>query len=95
MSKPDSKEDAPAPLKVDFRMTSEEKRGGLWGKQFQAIENRIHELRVANDNAQDEAKTAAIRTEIKVLKGLLKNDPTREFSEPRRAVTQDELAAGE
>ena len=85
------KQEPIASIKIDLALTSEEKRSELWGKTFKVIEARIWKLREQNDRPLSEADTLALRTEIKVLKGMLKNDPAREFSEPHKAVTQTEL----
>lgn len=95
MMKPDLKNDARAPLDIDFQMTSAEKRTEVWAKQVKAIEDRLLLLMTRLCKPQPEDKTAELRTEIKVLQGLLKNDPSKEFTLPRAAVEQDELAAGE
>lgn len=94
MTKPTT-DDARAPLDLDFAMTEDERRSPLWQKIFMAAEARIWKLRESNDKAMEPEKTQAIRNEIKFLKGILKNDPSREFNTPpSKVVTIEELDAG-
>ncbi len=88
--------EARAPLNLDFTLTEEEKRSPLWAKIMRAAEARVWKLRVANDEGKDDVRTQEIRNEIKFLKGLLKNDPSHEFSAPtHRVVTLEDLDAAE
>ena len=94
MKKPDD-EIKTAPPEIDFRLTETDKRTDAWAKICTAIEARIWKLRMKNDRQLNAEETLALRVEIRILRGLLKNDPSREFSIPPNAVMQDELDAGE
>ena len=62
----------------DFRLTDSEKASGLWLRLKQHLEDRLAAARLRNDDAAlDEAGTAALRGEIKVLKHFIRLDAGR------------------
>lgn len=81
-------------LRYDFDLSAEEIKTFLWAKIRRTLERKVQELRISNDRPHDEIRTAAIRAEIRVLKDILRNDPTESVAQ-HPALVLDDMDASE